>query len=608
MKINYILPAFILALFMLVSGVSAQYDCTQDQLILSLATLANTHGEAYSMYGNYPVQICYDEIFGRAYNGATPNTCSGNNLVLRFASQTNAHAQIPSLNTYTQSACYGDLQCRSTTSDCAANEKLVVSLASDTNSHLSATDSYPTNICCSSANAVCNNDNVCNGAENVLTCASDCAPIPATCGNNLLNLGEACDGNNFGALSCSSFGYTGGNLACSANCLQISTASCTSNNNNSICGNGVAEAGEACDNPDYRALTCPSFGFASGLLSCGNSCTQINTASCSNNPATCGNSLIEPPEVCDSANFGALSCSSYGFTSGTLGCLNSCGLISISSCIATNNTLVISNVTTNPQLPFTNNGGEQNVSVNFTSSVFPIDVTFNLYNYLNVIADTQGPTTLNSASELPIIYTLPAGLPTGIYTLYMTVEDSLGNIVTIKLGTITVNPNANLCGNGLLDSGEVCDINQFSGDSCTAHGFLFGTLSCVNSCQTISTSTCFNDGNDDDDNDNDNDNDEEKENKVLPDYSQDTGSASSGGLFSSGSISSKTKNLLNGETFSSLITKYGKYLVGLLILLILFIILLMLLVARKAAASRRRNQQKKKMFDDTKKIKSSVKK
>lgn len=46
------------------------------------------------------------------------------------------------------------------------------------------------------------------------------------CGNNVLDLGEVCDGTDFGGQTCVSFGFDTGTLGCSADCTSISTANC----------------------------------------------------------------------------------------------------------------------------------------------------------------------------------------------------------------------------------------------------------------------------------------------------------------------------------------------------------------------------------------------
>src|SRR3989344_2432564 len=52
-------------------------------------------------------------------------------------------------------------------------------------------------------------------------------PVPAQCGDGVVNLSsEQCDGNDFGGRSCSSLGFTAGNLLCNSQC-QIAAVQCS---------------------------------------------------------------------------------------------------------------------------------------------------------------------------------------------------------------------------------------------------------------------------------------------------------------------------------------------------------------------------------------------
>ena len=152
MKKTFLLIIFIVIVFSLYKVAA----CSDDQRIMKLSAGTNAHGEIWS--GTfYPVDICYDGIFGSPYAGteAEPHACTGINKVIGLSADTNAHAEIPGIEGYTTNVCYGDLSCMSRTgTDCASDEKLVVSLSSETNAHLANDSSYPTKICCKSKSVV----------------------------------------------------------------------------------------------------------------------------------------------------------------------------------------------------------------------------------------------------------------------------------------------------------------------------------------------------------------------------------------------------------------------------------------------------------------------
>ncbi len=102
----------------------------------------------------------------------------------------------------------------------------------------------------------------------------------------------------------------------------------------------------------------------------------------------------------------------------------------------------VTNMTTDPE-NVTNDGNEQDINVSFNSSEYPLEITFNLYDSGNNLEDTQGPTTVNDSSELPITYTIPAGLDDGTYALNMTAVDNAGNSVTVTVMTFVVSTGGN---------------------------------------------------------------------------------------------------------------------------------------------------------------------
>ncbi|MEP7121264.1 MAG: DUF4215 domain-containing protein [Byssovorax sp.] len=78
-----------------------------------------------------------------------------------------------------------------------------------------------------------------------------------------------------------------------------------------VCGDGVKQAGEQCDQMDFGTLDCTSFMFSNpaGLV-CTAGC-KVNFGLCK---ATCDGVKVEPGEVCDGALLNNHTCTEVGFT------------------------------------------------------------------------------------------------------------------------------------------------------------------------------------------------------------------------------------------------------------------------------------------------------
>ncbi len=104
------------------------------------------------------------------------------------------------------------------------------------------------------------------------------SPGEGICGNDVINLGETCDGTTFGKqIQCDDFDdFSGGILNCNApgtpNECQINTSQCTGGVDGP-CGNNVTNTGESCDGDDWgQIIGCDDLGFDGGNLSCDSSC------------------------------------------------------------------------------------------------------------------------------------------------------------------------------------------------------------------------------------------------------------------------------------------------------------------------------------------------
>ncbi len=181
--------------------------------------------------------------------------------------------------------------------------------------------------------------------------------ICSTCGDDIIEAGEDCEGTNLGGQTCQNLGFEGGTLSCDA-------ATCRFINNCLGCGDGVRNGSEECDTAD-GVPTCASLGFSggveptctptcqvthgcSGTCSCPGdlNCTAFSsqywggTVAC--NPSTCqldfsgcrfcGDGQITDGEQCDGTNFGGKTCQSEtGMMYGTLNCSSTCTITTMCS-------------------------------------------------------------------------------------------------------------------------------------------------------------------------------------------------------------------------------------------------------------------------------------
>jgi len=216
-------------------------------------------------------------------------------------------------------------------------------------------------------------------AGGTLTCSSSCAfntssCLATLCGNGVVDSGEQCDGSNLNGQTCTGKGFAGGTLSCSS-CV-LNTASCLAtlcgngvkegteicddgnlNNNDGcssaclvelqlICGNGVKEGTEICDdgnlnNNDGCSSACKAEYCGDGIKQTKEQCDDGNwvnldgcSALCVTEVPLCGNGMIEGSEQCDGGNLNGQTCTSKGFTSGSLACTSSCTL-NTSNCLST---------------------------------------------------------------------------------------------------------------------------------------------------------------------------------------------------------------------------------------------------------------------------------
>ncbi|MGM0595889.1 MAG: hypothetical protein ACQES9_02525 [Myxococcota bacterium] len=122
--------------------------------------------------------------------------------------------------------------------------------------------------------AACDDDDDSNNTTNNIN--------NAECGNGIVEADEVCDGTALDGEDCTTIGdYTGGELACAADCSAFDESGCTASTNNAECGNGIVEAGEVCDGTALDGEDCTTIGdYTGGELDCTDDCSAFDESGC----------------------------------------------------------------------------------------------------------------------------------------------------------------------------------------------------------------------------------------------------------------------------------------------------------------------------------------
>ena len=189
-------------------------------IVMKLSGQTNAHA---SIYNPLVDEINpSDYYFGCTFVGLHTCVAGGSNKIIGISSDTNAHAEIPSLDNYATDICFSNIascvSCDVGNPTCLATncvgEKtfMAMSLSSETNAHIGGVNDYPKVICCK--------HNIVSGS-----CGDNVIQRPNGQGDN-----EICDGvASIIDEDCVSQGFDGGTLQCLPNCLGYDTSLCTTN-------------------------------------------------------------------------------------------------------------------------------------------------------------------------------------------------------------------------------------------------------------------------------------------------------------------------------------------------------------------------------------------
>jgi hypothetical protein len=153
----------------------------------------------------------------------------------------------------------------------------------------------------------------------------------AVCGDDTVEGREVCDGDDLGDETCESQGFGSGRLACADDCSAFDTSACVAA---PVCGNDMLEDGEDCDGDELNDETCVTQNFDAGDLGCADDCT-FDVSACVN--FSCGDGSINGKEECDGDQLpDDVDCVSLGFGAGSISCTDNC-IIDATGCCGDGN-------------------------------------------------------------------------------------------------------------------------------------------------------------------------------------------------------------------------------------------------------------------------------
>ncbi|TXD33907.1 hypothetical protein FRC98_20130 [Lujinxingia vulgaris] len=305
--------------------------------------------------------------------------------------------------------------------------------------------------------------------------------VPKTCGDDELNQEtEACDGADLGEETCITQGFDGGELGCSESC-GFDTSGCFFD---PICGDDeVNTDDETCDGADLNGETCITQGFDGGILGCSDTC-GFDTSACTIDPV-CGDDAVNTDEeACDGADLAGETCITQGFDGGTLGCSDTCGF-DTSACTMNP---VCGDAEVNQsseECDGADLNGETCITQGFDGGSLSCNTSCGFDTSACTIDAVCGDAEVNQSSEAcdGIDLNGETCITQGFDGGSLSCNTSCG----FDTSACTMNP---VCGDAEVNqSSESCDGADLGGESCTSLGFGAGTLSCTSACN-FDTSGC----------------------------------------------------------------------------------------------------------------------
>jgi hypothetical protein len=269
------------------------------------------------------------------------------------------------------------------------------------------------------------------------------------------------------------------------------------------CGDDVVDGDEQCDGTDLAGQDCASQGFDGGRLACADDCT-FDTSGCTSTPV-CGNDTIDGKDVCDGTDLGGQDCMSQGFDGGTLACLDDCTGYDTSGCTSATcedediggmiGPMVASGSTAAADNDLDGScggmGGNDHV-VLFTAPadggyIFDTfgsdyDTKLALFADCDVMSEIDCNDDAGGDLQSELLLDMVAGQ--AVFVVIDGFDGATGNFVL----NISEAP---VCGDGLIEGAEVCEGGDVGGATCADAGLGGGAVvACGADCLSLDASAC----------------------------------------------------------------------------------------------------------------------
>ncbi len=159
------------------------------------------------------------------------------------------------------------------------------------------------------------------------------ADFTATCGDSIVNGGEVCDGEVKNCVDIDPLSYTAGKAKCLDNCTGWDTDTCEEIPH--TCGNDIKEGPEFCDGDLKNCIELDAELYGGGKAKCREDCSGYDTATCEAiEPHECGNGIVEGPEACDGGLINCVDIDDQLYSGGKAYCEADCTAWDTETCDA----------------------------------------------------------------------------------------------------------------------------------------------------------------------------------------------------------------------------------------------------------------------------------